>query len=173
MNRWRLATAGASVGTIAVVVVVAVAFAPATLGVWLSFFALLAVALALPGVFVEPRDLTWPLLLSLPPVVALLSDGSPTWLIAPLAALLLVAAELNALSWACEGPDPDSRIRIRRLGQIGVMGVVGLGAAGVVVGVAGAGAELLDGSWAVLVSGAAIAGIGMRLFQPRPPSVER
>ena len=163
MNRWRLATAVASVGITAAVGLVAVAFAPGTLQVYLSIFALVAVALTLPGVFVEPRDLTWPLLFSLPPVVALVSEGSPTWLIAPLAALLLVAAELNALSWASEGPDPDDWIRSRRLKRIGILGGAGLVAAACVLALAGV--RWMTGTWAVLLSAAAIAGIGALVFR--------
>lgn len=77
----------------------------------------------------DPRALTVALLVSVAPVVALLADGSPTWLVGPLAALLLVAGELNVLGWELRGRGATADVPRHRLAEIGKLGALGAAAA--------------------------------------------
>jgi hypothetical protein len=101
VKRPRLVLAASSVALFAAVAVLAVLAAPWR--VWLAASAGLALIAALQSVTADPRDLATALLLSLPPVLALLADAAPTWLVGPLAVLLLVAGELGAMSLDCQG----------------------------------------------------------------------
>lgn len=123
----RRAFAAASVGLILFVVAASIALGPAGPRVWLVVSGVLAAGAAVQAVGLAPADLGLALLFSLPPVLALTSGGSPTWLIGPLGALLFVAAELGALSWECQGGFPLRAVQRRRL----VRGL-GLGGAGFV-----------------------------------------
>lgn len=159
----RIVAASGSVAIVAGVVVVAAALGPDESRAWLLFCGLLAAAAALQGVLSEPRDLAPALLLSLPPVVALASDGSPAWLIGPLGTLLLVAGELNALSWECRGTGPTTGVRTRRLLEIGQLAALALGAAAVVRVIPAV--PVLGGAGAVAVAAAAIAVLGILVFR--------
>jgi hypothetical protein len=98
-------------------------------------------------------------------VVALAADASPTWLIGPLAAVLLVAGELNALSWELQGRKPLDAARRRRLLQIGGLGVLGVAAAALVA--AAAAVPGPSGLAAVLLATVAFAALGGVLFAQR------
>jgi hypothetical protein len=111
--RWTLALA--SLLIFGGVLVLAVALGPREGRILLLAFSLLAGGAAVQSVTSEARDLIPALVLALPPVMALAAPGSPTWLIGPLAVLLFVAAELNALGWECRGPFPMSFAQRRRL----------------------------------------------------------
>jgi hypothetical protein len=86
-----------------------------------------AVLAAVQAAARDPAALRWAILVSLPPVVALVADESPTWLVGPLGALLLVAAELNAVSWRLRGKDSpdDLRRRLLNIAQLGALGIAG------------------------------------------------
>lgn len=159
----RIVAASGSVAIVAGVVVVAAALGPDDSRAWLLFCGLLATAAALQGVLSDPRDLAPALLLSLPPVVALASDGSPTWLIGPLATALLVAGELIALSWESRGTGPTSSLGPRRLLEIGQLAALALAAALAVRVIPPV--PVLGGAAAVAVAAAAIAALGILVFR--------
>jgi hypothetical protein len=152
----------ASVGLILAVVGFALTAAPSGVRWWLLVFAVLAVAMSVSGVLSEPRDLTPALLLSLAPVLALLPDARASWLVAPLAALLLVAAELNALSWDADALGRGGDAVSRRLAQAGQLAAIGLVASWVVA--AAARTTWLGGSAAVFVAAAAVGVFGYVVF---------
>lgn len=158
----RILVASASVGLILTVAVTGIALAPEGAERWLFLSALVAVIAAIQGVATDPADLAAALLFSLPPVLALLTEGSPTWLIGPLGALLLLAAELSALSWECQGDNPLTTLTGRRLIGIAGLALVGLVAALVVGSVAPR--VSLGGTAAVAVAAVALAAIGGAVF---------
>jgi hypothetical protein len=162
----------ASVAVVLGVVGVALTLGPIGLRWWLLVFAVLAVAMAISGVLSEPRDLTPALLFSLAPVVALLPDDQATWAVAPLAALLLIAAELNALSWDADGLRGDGAVS-RRLTQAGQLAGVGIVSSWGVA--ATARATWLGGTAAVFVAAVAVGGFGFIVFgrMQRVVQVER
>lgn len=124
MRQPRRILAFASWAIIAVVLGAATALGPRDERVWLLFCGVLALAAALQSATSDPAALAPSLLLSLPPVVALVADGSPTWMIAPLGTALLMAGELNALSWeeGQHGQPPERRQQdaepARRCGRV-------------------------------------------------------
>lgn len=162
MTRFRVVLASCSMAILVAVVGVALTSGPGGPPVWLLFCGILAVAAGLQGVTSEPKDLTPALVLSLPPVVALAAEGSPTWLIGPLSALLLLSAELQALSWECRGTGSTGSFVPRRLLRVGVLVSLGL--------VASVGVEAVAGSWAasgttaVALAAAALALLGLVVF---------
>lgn len=160
-----------SVAIVAVVVVAAAALAPDGARPWLLLSGVLAVVAAVQGVASDPRDLATALLLSLPPVIALVADGSPTWLIGPLGALLLVAGELNALSWECQVARPIGPVKRRRLLATGQLASIGV-AASLAVGVVARG-PWPGGTATAVVAAAALAALGGVVFRrggsPSPP----
>lgn len=115
MTTTRVLLGGWSVAIIAVVVFTATAVGPERMRLWLLLCSIIAIGAALQSVALDPPDLTTSLLFSLGPLLGLLADGSPAWLIGPLAALLLLAAELNALSWAGQAEGSMSARHRRRL----------------------------------------------------------
>lgn len=131
--------------------------------VWLYFCVALAVATAFQSVTSEPRDLTPALLFSVPPVMALVAEGSPTWLIGPLGVLLLLAGELSALSWEFQGEDRPGPVTVRRLGRTALLVALAL-AASVTVDVASR-LPILEGTPAFMMAAAALAGIGLVVFR--------
>jgi hypothetical protein len=161
--RPRVVLTSASVALIAIVNVTAVALGPEHARVWLLVSGLLAVGAALQSIAWEPDDLMAALLFSLPPVIALVGHGSPTWLIAPLGTLLFVAAELNSLSWEFDGVAPEDDVLQRRLRSIGMLSALGLGVSLVVYA---AGALPAPGSAVVIIIAAsAVVALGRLLFR--------
>lgn len=159
----RVALGIGSVAIVAVVVVAAAALAPEEARPWLLLSGVLAVVAGVQGVASDPSDLATALLLSLPPVIALVADGSPTWMIGPLGALLLVAGELNVLSWECQVARPIGPVNRRRLvstGQLASMGV----AASLAVGLVARG-PWPGGMAAAAVAAAALAALGGVVFR--------
>jgi hypothetical protein len=129
---------------------------------------LLALAASVAGIQSVARDpsaLTWALLASVPALSGLLAEGSPTWLIGPLAALLLVAAELNALSWEIRGGQPVHALPANRLAYIGQIGALGL-AASLVVGLSPS-LPSPGGLPAVLFAAVALVILGIAMFGRR------
>jgi hypothetical protein len=168
--RWVLAAA--SLALFGGVLILAVSLGPPEAGFLPLAFAVLAGAAVVQSLTSEPRDLIPALVLALLPVIALAAPASPTWLIGPLAVLLLLAAELNALSWDCRGPFPMSAAQRRRLVDIGVLVLLALGGVLVVEAVVAGG--VAGGRIAAGLAALALAGLGLLMFQEggadlRPP----
>lgn len=122
----RVILASASLAILIGVALSGVLLAPERLRPWLWTSAGLAAITGLQSIASDPRDIGFALLFTLPPLIALTADGSPTWLIGPLAALLLLAGELNALSWACQAAGTMSPVKRRRLARAGQLTALGL-----------------------------------------------
>jgi hypothetical protein len=119
-----------SVALFLVAGVVAVPLGPAGSRFVLLICAILAVLMAVQAAIAEPRDLGWALILGLVPIVALVSDGSPSGLVVPLGVLLFLACELNALRWRVGPPAlgrRPTRQQIRGVVRLSVFGTVGAG----------------------------------------------
>lgn len=162
---------GAVLGAASVALVAAVGLSATRLStsdskVWLYFCVALAVATAFQSVASEPRDLTPALLFSLPPIMALVAKGSPTWLVGPLGVLLLLAGELSALSWEFHGEGPAVAVTVRRLRRTAPLVALALAAA-VSVYVASR-LLVVEGTPAFMAAAAALAGIGWVVFTRRP-----
>ena len=158
----RFALAAASVAVLAAAMLLAGVLGPHGSRVWLLFCGLLAVAVAVEAVAADARALGPALLLALPPVASLVSEGSPAWLVPPLGVLLLVAAELSTLSWECRGPGPAGTLRAR-LEDVGRLALLGLAASALLAGAARV--SPLHGTAAVALAAAGIAGVGAVLFR--------
>lgn len=128
---------------------------------WL--YGLLAVAAAVHAVIWEPEGLVAAMLLSLGPLGALALSDRLGWMAGPLAALLLLAAELNAASWEFRGRGPFVEVARRRVAGALRLAVAGAVAAVVVVVAAGVGPPL-GGTLSVLVAAAAVAGLAWVVF---------
>ncbi len=166
MPRPRLILAAASVALTLVVVATGVALGPDQFRRWLVFSGVLAVVTSIQSVASDQRDLTAALLLSTPPVVALLADGSPTWLIGPLAVLLLIAAELSALSWDARGVRGGSSLtHAQRQRLLDIAPLALLGFAGSVVVGAAAMVAVPGGTLAVGLAAIALAVLGRTVFR--------
>jgi len=159
--RWVLASAFLVVFVGAVAL--AVALGPREARVLLVALGILAVAAAVQSVTSEPRDLIPALVLALPPVIALVADGSPTWLIGPLAVLLFLAGELNTLSWECRGPFPMSAVQRRLLLDALALSLLAL--AGVLVVEAVVTLEVAGGRIAAALAALALGSLGLVMFQ--------
>jgi hypothetical protein len=135
MSRPRRLLAASSVALFAAVAVLAVLAGPAAWRGWLVASAGLALIAALQSVAADPRDLAPALLLTLLPVLGLMADGAPTWLVAPLAVLLLTASELGALSWDCRGAatmTPAARAQLLAIAPLAGIGLLAALLAGLV-----------------------------------------
>jgi hypothetical protein len=162
----RLHTTAGSVALVALVNVGALAATPPGSGTWLTMFAVLAVAAAIQSALWDASDLVLALLFSIPPVAALAAYPGRAWLIAPLAAALLVAGELNSLGWELRGMRAtDATGRVRGIVRLGL---TSFGAALVVAGVA---ARPLPLGPAAALAGAMafIALAGVHLRRPASP----
>lgn len=136
MVRPRAVLGACSVAIIGIVVVTATALGPGAPRPWLISSGILAVIMAVQSATSDPRELVLAMLFSLPPVFALVADGSPTWLIGPLGVLLLVAGELNALCWDAPRAEPLDAVKRRRLHHTGQLAGLGLAASWLVMAVA-------------------------------------
>lgn len=159
--RWSLP--GGSALLIALVNAVAVAAGP----VGDAHLALLACGLAaaavgLQSAFWDSDTLGLALLLSVPPIVPLVASEVGQWLIGPMGALLLVAAELNLLGWEARRRGPSWRGMGSRATQIGMLGGAGMGAS-LAVAAVGLGSPV-GGLAALLVAAAALAILARVLF---------
>lgn len=163
MNSPRIVLAAATLGIIAVVNLTAASFGPADSRWLLLLSGFFAIGAAFQSVAWEPSDLLPALLFSLPPVMSLVADGSPAWLIAILGALLLAAAELHALGWECDGVGPSGAATRRRFRTIAELTLAGA-AAGALVLAFGT-IPLFAGVAAVVTGGVAIALISLLLFR--------
>lgn len=159
----RIVLGSASIAAFAAAVFIAAPLGPAGARRWLIASAVVAVIAAVQTVASDPRDLKTALLLGLPPVIALLAEGAPTWLIAPLGVLLLVAAETGTMSWACQDAERLTAVQRRHLATLAGLGTVGL-LAGLAVVLA---VPRLPGAGTVplLLAAAGLAGLGLLLFR--------
>lgn len=167
VGRPRTLIAMASVAATAIAVATAISSGPPEHRVWLGVSGLMGLAMTFPSLFVDPRDLLPALVFSAAPVMALVSDGSPGWLIAPLAVLLLVAGELNACYWQSAGPAGLRGYGLRRLTRIAQLSAITL--VGSLAVAAAARAEWLDSTLAVGVASAALAGLAWVTLPDRRP----
>ncbi len=156
MSRTRVLFGWGSVVLVILVVGIALTASPTGVRWWLAVVGVVGVLMAVPAAFSDPRELTPALVLSLAPVAVLLFGDATSWLVPPLASLLLVAAELNAMGWAGQGTRVDAVPR--RLAQAGMLGVLGLAGAAVVLALGQR--SWLSGTVAVLVAAAAVSGVG-------------
>ena len=124
----RVILGAGSVALPAIAIGMALAFGPNSGRSLLLLCGVFAVALAAKSAFMDPADITPALLLALPPVAALAADGSPTWLMGPLAALLLLGAELTMIGWRLRGSRPLSMVQKRRLGDLATLGLLAIAA---------------------------------------------
>lgn len=161
-RRSRAALATASVCAVAAVVIVSLALGPRANRGWQLLPGLVAVALSISSVVAEPRELLGAMVFGAGPVMGLAAAGSPSWLIGPLAVLLLVGGELNALSWEVGGGESAQSDGSRRI--VNILRLAGLGlVASLAVGVA-ARLPLLDGFVAVGMGAAALAGLAWMIL---------
>lgn len=123
----------------------------------------MAVAAAAQAVVWGPEGLTPALLLSLPPLLALAAAGPGSWLIGPLAALLLLASELNAAGWEFRGAEAGGLLVRRRVASAARLAGGGIAASVLVMGAAGMGPSI-EGTAVVVVAAAALAGSGWIIF---------
>ena len=91
--------------------------------------AFVAVGFAVQSAGWDPSALPMALLLTALPLVGMIASSPAPWLIAVTAAALLVAGELNSLSWELRDFGEVSAMAERRIRSIGQLGVFGLGAA--------------------------------------------
>jgi hypothetical protein len=161
-NRPAVLLASMSVAIFAIVNAAAATLGPAAARILLLAFAIAAVGVAVQTVALELAALKWALLFSMPPVISLITGDSPTWLIGPLGALLLIASELCALSWDIRGAELSTAIPWDRLRSIGVLGALGLVASLAVGGLASG--PILGATLAVALGGVALGGVALAVF---------
>lgn len=152
-------------GTVAAVVavnVVAGLLAPSRMAVVMAPAGCIALIFAVRAVVVDSHQIVGALVPSLLPVVTLIVLDSYLWLVAPLATLLLVAAELCAWSWDCRGVEPGPELTRHRLGQ--VVRLMGYGFATAVVAGLLSLMSISGGTVVVLAAGFAVAGFGYLVF---------
>lgn len=163
MMRPRAVLGACSVAIIGIVIVSAAALGPAAPRPWLISSGILAVIMAVQSAMFDPRELVLAMLFSLPPVLALVADGSPTWLIGPLSVLLLVAGELNALCWDAPSTGPLDAVKRRRLLRAGQL--AGLGLAGSLLVMAVGSGPSPDGTLTVAVASLLLAVLGSAVLR--------
>lgn len=160
--RVRIVLMVATVVLVGGVALVAAVLNPHGTRAWLVFCGILAAGTAVQAATSEPRDLVPALLFALVPVVGLVSRGAPSWLGPPFAGLLLLAAELNALTW--EGPARmlEDGVLSTRLQEAGLVAAVGLGLAVLLGAIARIG--LPGGTWAVAAGSLGLVGVAFVVF---------
>ena len=168
-GRARMVIAAASIVSFAAAVLTSLRLGPIEGRIWLSVIGVAAIVLCFPSLLVSPRDLLATVVASLAPLMALASEGEPSWLIGPVAALLLLGAELNALCWEMQGPSAlqsDARVRVSRIAALTLLGL----AASFTVTIA-ARSSWLDGTVAVAVASCGLAALAWLILptgRPRP-----
>ena len=166
----RVLAAVASVATLFGVTFVAWRMAPPEPRVYLGVCLIVVAGTAISSVVAEPRELLIAVIFAAMPILALAGENAPSWAIAPLAAALLVGAELNNWSWELRrtrqtgGGQP----RTRQVAQLGGGALV----AAMIVGVA-AQRTLASGLGALLISGVAILGVAYLVLNHGARSVVR
>lgn len=124
----RVVVATASVCAIGTPVLAAVVLGPGGVTrVGLAAVGLVAFGMAISSLIAEPRELLAALVLGAMPVMALATEEATSWLVGPLAVLLLVGGELNAWSWEL-GESESVRLDTRRR-TIGIVRLAALGLA--------------------------------------------
>lgn len=167
MRSPRALLAAAAVAAVVLVDAVAIVVGTPDARLLLCFSSAVAVALTVHGVTSKPVSIGWGLVLGAPPVVALLTHGRPSWLIGPLAAVLLLAGELGSLSWELRGAMPDEVLVRHRLMNVVRLGMVAMAAA-VAIGLV----NLIPspgGTAAVVVAALALAIVARITFDSRTP----
>lgn len=130
----RTVVATLSVLTIFASTFVAWSLAPAEPRAYLGICLVVVGGTAISSVVAEPRELLIAVIFAAMPIMALAGDGAPSLAMGPLAAGLLVGAELNAWSWELGG-ESDRLSRRRRgtsillLGAGTLVGSIGIGVA--------------------------------------------
>ena len=157
-----LALSYASIGVFAFVAFTAWSLAPGSVRPLSLVFATAALVICRQAALRDPSALTWALLASAPPVMALVSGRSTDWLVAPLAALLLLAGELNALGWDLRGASDSQALSRSRLIDSARLCLAGLAAAAIVVRIPRAPA--VGGTAMILIGAAALAALGWVAF---------
>lgn len=153
-----------AVGTLALVVTLGALLGPPSARLWLVLAGGLAVVAAVQSLVAAPRDLALALVLVVPALVALGADEAPTWLVAPLGALLLLAGEFQTLSWENRASWPATEVQKRRHARTVALAFLGLAAAcGVYIIGAGFGLAV-PGTLAVAGSALAFVVLGHLLF---------
>lgn len=158
----RTVVSAGSVGLFAIVNLSAALLALSDATAWLLLCAALAIAVAMQSIAWEPADLLAAMMLSLLPLIGLVSGGGPVMLVGVLAVLLLCAAELNVLSWEMEGAGPVGaglRRRLVSLGWLALLGVISV--LGVLVV---ARLPFVSGMAAVVVAAGAVVVLGRMVF---------
>jgi hypothetical protein len=141
----------------------AIAYGPPSTAVWMVIVSVGAAAFAVQSVVSDPADLTLAMLLCAAPILTLLGEGAPGWLIGPLAVMLLVGGELNALSWASQGGEALGVVGRRRLAASLRLAGTALVAA---LGVTALGELWVSGRGVVFVVGVAgLAGLAAVVFR--------
>ena len=158
----RTVAAVASVLVMMLTMILAAGFAPGGPSIALVVMGVFAIAVSITAVVVNPRDLLAATVLALPPVMAAGQEPRSVWIVALLAALLLISAELNAFSWELEGPPAKPEAVRRRLGGVCGVSVLGLAASALVA--LAAQQSLLDGTAALAVASVALVGVGVLVF---------
>lgn len=124
--------------------------------------AIVAVGFAIQSAGWEPAALRMALLLSGVPLVGMIASGAATWLIAVTATALLVAGELNALSWELRDRGKTSGMPERRMRSIVELGILGL-TAGLGLAVVSS-APLVAGLPGLIVGACALVVLGRMMF---------
>ncbi len=161
----RAILALSSIGIALFVVGAAILLGPRAVRFWMIVSGAIGLALWASSLTAEPWELLPALAFCLPPVIALASNGAPFLWVGGSAALLLMAAELNAMSW--EWSSPRTKFRSRPLlwlplAQLGLSAF----AASTLVGVAST-ITLGSATLAVVAASAALVGVGWLTFRPK------
>jgi len=159
----RVVLASASVALITGVVWLAVVLGPSQGRLLLIGCGVLAVATAVQSVTATPEDLTLAVLFTLLPLLALLEEGSPTWMIGLLGVVLFLAAELNALSWDARGPFSFTTAQRRRL--VDSLILTAVGSSGVLIVRLGEDGPFPTGTWAVVLAGITLGALAHVVFK--------
>lgn len=163
MTRTRRLLAAGSCALIVVAAAVGVVGTPGESGVLVLIVAIAVIVFAIQAAISDPSDLSVALLLSAWPVLAILEETPDSWLIGPLAVLLLLAGELNALSWASQGQEPLNAIARRRLAASFRLAGVALLAS---LGVSALGRTWVSGTGVAYVLGVAgLVGLAVMVFR--------
>jgi hypothetical protein len=162
-----LSLAYASIAVILVTVFTAWAFALAEVRPFSLVFATTALLIGRQAALRDPSALTWALLAASVPIAVLVLGRSTEWLVAPLAVLLLVAGELNALSWTVRGASDSRDFSRRRLIDIAKLSLAAL-VASIVITIVPL-APPIGGTATVVAASTLLAALGWVLFGSREP----
>jgi hypothetical protein len=159
VTRLRRLLIVASCGLLALSALIAIPGGTAESRVWMYGVGIALVVFAIQSGISDPSDLAFALVLGAAPLLAMLAGEGATWLIGPLAVLLLLGGELNALAWVHQGREALDDVGRRRLMASLRVAVVALIAS---LGVSGLGRILTSGTGVAYLLGA-IGLVGMAL----------